>query len=155
MKNYNDYILPSNDEFELMQEKFRTTSKQNTQTIVSRRDYLAHEAISQCYGLEKNVNHRIRSWIERLKKELEKLIDNLTLTFSIQTSIIKNVHKFNMFSLLNKTVDIISNLISLNSIEEKVYIKSFSKNTIISLINNLKYIFNSLENSNVYLFKYL
>lgn len=155
MENYNDFNLPNDTEMALMRDMYNSNSF-NRRTSLNNITTLVDSFLSQCYGVEKKVNNRIRTRLEETKKELEQLNQNLVLTFSYNhVKQINNATNFNLFSSLKILNQIIIELHSIEEHEDKIYYKTFAKNTINSLLKHMSNLFDALEGSFIYTFKYL
>ena len=158
MNNYNDFQLPDNACFKLLNKAYYS-SKNTTSTQPQYLFTLINNAINSCFSINNKLNSKIKSSIFNTKKELDKLKENLTLLYpkNNQNYIQQNpyqIKEFNIFDFLKEINNIIVELVKTNNSytekEQIIILKS-----ILSLINSTQYILSSLSTSKVSLYRYL
>lgn len=154
MENYNDFQIPHEDTLKLLNESYKNsrTTDLHLQSLIS----ITNNILNSCFTLDRRLNSKIRQAINYTKKELEKLKENLTLTFNIQLNTeCKIMNTFNIFNFLRKLNTLSSELSRALNITSKTYYKNLFHNSLISINTAMNEILLALESSTIHLYRYI
>lgn len=152
--NYNDFPILTNQEYQLMNENF-STIQPNRKAQISKICFEINTCKNSTLTLSNKFNKKICDSLNQTHTTLEKLLNNLTSTFNINETSNNTIVDMNIFSFLNKVVNIISLIQVWSTTEEKTYYKSIAQKSIVELLNILNSLIKSLQLSNVQFFKYM
>ena len=154
MENYNDFLLPHNETFKIINNEYINTRNKNNN--ISNLHKLIKETINLCFHLDIKLNSKIRQAVDTTKKELEKIEENLALTFNINNQITnQTVYKTNIFSFLKKLISIIDSIKSILQSTEKIYHKRILISSMSIAINSTNNVLSALESSTISTYRYI
>ena len=152
---YNDFQILSADKYTLMNEQFHQQHETCQTEILNQLFLTLDECKNFCLGANNNVNKRILVAIQYAKVEFEKLISNINICFELSVHSTNAVSNFNVFALAKKIVEglkLTQQLFDFNSNKKVINFAKASQN---SLLNVLSQLLDTLEKSNIHLFKYM
>ena len=153
--NYNDFPILGDEKYKMIQSEYEKFLPFNRKNNINKIYFLLEECRHFCFGLTNKFNTSISSCINESKKIIEKLMDNLHATFSINIEYKHEIKEFNLFTFTKKLIECIYEIKNWNSKEDKEYYKKISEDCMIDLLFCLKTLISSLEKSNLHFFKYM
>ncbi len=153
--NYNDFPILDDDKYKMIQSEYEKFLPFNRNNSISKIYILLEECRHLCFGLNGQCNRDITRTLSDVKKELERVMDNFNSIFNIKLDYKKEIIEFNLFHFLKKLIDCTIEMKIWNSKEDKEYYKKFSDNSLEILLNCISNLVQSLEKSNVHIFKYM
>lgn len=153
--NYNDFPILNNDEYNLINNHYLNKTIFDRKKLLSQINNEIINCINLSFNIQANFNLKIRKSIENMHKNLVKIQTNLTTTFNLDIVFNQNFSNFNLFSFINRILNIINQLTNLILNEQKEYYKKLINKNIEDLICALKEIFLALDNSNLLFFKHM
>lgn len=152
--NYDDFPILNEQNYNLINEQYNFQQPFERHNCIVK-IYLSLNEIKYFFYELNNINFKIKSVLLNCKQNIQKLQDNLTATFTINTDTQKTIKSSNLFSLINK-ITLTSKLYKQwIENEEKEYYKKLALNSLEILLNSTSEILSVLEKSNVILFKYM
>ena len=153
--NYNDFPILNDDKYKMIQAEYEKFLPFNRKNIITKIYLLLEECRHLCFGLNKRFNTHIDFAINDTKHELERVMDNFHSIFNIKPDYKKEIAEFNLFHFLKKLINCIKEILAWNSKEDKEYYKKFSDSTLNILLTCISNLIQSLENSNIHIFKFM
>ena len=151
---YNDFQLPNDKAFEIISNHLNNIKSYNKkENIISICSELNSSA-NMCATISEKYNLKIKQTIENVKNVLLKIFNNLSSTFNIKISNIR-VCNFNIFSFLRNLLNIILLTNNWEQNETREYYHQLSVKSIKELIDCVKLVLLSLEESNIHFFKHM
>ena len=153
--NYSDFQILSNEAYQIINEKYSSTSKPDRKSILFQICKELKTCSNFCFNLENKYNFKIRKSIELANSCIIKLYNNLQTTFNLYNNPNLSVENFNLFGFLKKLTNIISLFSSWNNLEAKEYYKSICEKSISDLLDVFQNILSSLEESDIRFYKHM
>ena len=129
---YNDFRLPSDDYFKLMQDEYSKLGNSDRKTCLSKLFLCLQECKTIYFGIEN--------------------ISNIT---NLPEPSITSIRKFNIFSYIKKLTKATKILTAWSSSEEKDYYRKLAISTANEFLENINSIICALEKSEVRIYKFM
>ncbi|MBE5741101.1 MAG: hypothetical protein E7351_01020 [Clostridiales bacterium] len=152
---YNDFPILNNEEYRIINEQYSISQTQDRKSLLYKITHLLRDCKNMCSTLDRKLNQKIVTAISTAKKEIDKISDNLSSYFPQKTENQSTITSFNLFTFLSK-VNSLSSLFHIwENSDSKDYYKTMASKSLKDLLKISQNILSALENSTVYLFKYL
>lgn len=152
---YNDFPILNNQTYNLLNEHFshqQNFDRKSTINLICKElNILLNTNIEN----KNQYNRKIRKSIENCLHTTRKLFDNFSSLFNLAITPKHSYINLNVFSFLNRLTKTLSILTSWQHNEEKEYYKTLANKSMNEIIINLSDILSTLEESNLYFFKYM
>ncbi len=151
--NYDDFPLLKNNDYEILSQHY-SELKQDKKTIIY---LICSELIccaNSCPSISNSLNHKSQIALNESRHLFEKLANNLTNLFNLSIEN-KTMKEINLFSFMKKTTSILQNFLKWANQENKEYYKKHALQAANELAQQLNLLLSCLENSNIFMFKYM
>lgn len=152
---YNDFQIASDEAYKLMNEQFNNLSKFDRRTSLNQIIFCIQDCKVQILNISPSINLKIKKAIQTSSQALNKIDENLRSLFNLDNTHQQTIREFNLFTYLKNLTKLISLFQTWSKFEKKEYYLNFIFKTVEELLENIKIILQSLENSNIYLFKFM
>ena len=150
---YNDFPILNGNDYSILNHEYQSSIK-DRKFFTSKLFTQIRQCFNYCNTIN-GVNTHIKQQLTNSKVLLNILLENLMANFSIKQPEEKEIFEFNIFTYIKKLTQILHTCTAWLAEEEKVYYKTLIKNTISTILDILKNILTSLEQSNIVLFKHM
>jgi len=151
---YNDFAILNDDLYENINKKYLEAENFNRKSIVQSVCNLIYECLNECLFIEQDYNNKISFSINQLKLLFAKLLDNFSASFNLQIKGTNVTHN-NIFSFINKTLNVCKEINKWIKHETKEYYKSIAFNSLNELYNEIQNLILSFEKSEIKFYKYM
>lgn len=152
---YNDFRLPSDDYFKLMQDEYSKLGNSDRKTCLSKLFLCLQECKTIYFGIDKLYNKAITDALNATNTSIDKTIENISNITNLPEPSITSIRKFNIFSYIKKLTNATKILTVWSSSEEKDYYRKLANSTANEFLENINSIIYALEKSEVRIYKFM
>ena len=152
---YNDFRLPSDDYFKLMQDEYNKLGNSDRKTCLSKLFLCLQECKTIYFGIDKLYNKAITDALNATNISIYKTIENISNIINLPEPSITSIRKFNIFSYIKKLTNATKILTAWSSSEKKDYYKKLANSTANEFLENINLIICALEKSEVRIYKFM
>lgn len=152
---YEDFKILNDDQYNLISEQLQNQKICSQAEIANKLFLTLDQCKSFCFGLNNQVNKRIQNALLYARNQLDKLINNVNISFNIDAHSTQIVTDLNIFAFAKKLIEAVQTVeeLLLQPNSEKFF--HFSLSTTSTLLDIINQLFDALENSNIHLFKHM
>lgn len=152
---YEDFKILNDDQYKLISEQLQNQRICSNIEIANKLFLTLDQCKSFCFGLNNQVNKKIQSILLYARNQLDKLINNVNVSFNIDAHSAQVVTDLNIFAFAKKLIEAIQTVAELLYQPNSEKFFHFSLSTISTLLDITNQLFDALENSNIHLFKHM
>lgn len=152
---YNDFRLPSDDYFKLMQDEYNKLGNSDRKTCLSNLFLCLQECKTIYFGIDKLYNKAITDALNATNISIDKTIENISNINNLPEPSITSIRKFNIFSYIKKLTKATKILTAWSSSEKKDYYRKLANSTANEFLENINLIICALEKSEVRIYKFM
>ncbi len=152
---YEDFKILNDDQYNLISEQLQNQKICSQAEIANKLFLTLDQCKSFCFGLNNQVNKRIQNALLYARNQLDKLINNVNISFNIDAHSMQIVTDLNIFAFAKKLIEAVQTVEELLHQPNSEKFSHFSLPTISTLLDIINQLFDALENSNIHLFKHM
>lgn len=152
---FNDYQVLKDDEYQLINLQYQQNKPHTQNEIASKLFENFDQCKSYCFGLNSCVNKHIQAVLANAKSEFEKLINNVNISFKIDTKTSKVVSSLNIFEFAGKLLDGVKLAQEFFDFATDPKTINFAKQTTKTILDIANQLFEALSVSNIQMFKHM
>ena len=152
---YNDFQILNNDEYNFINSHYQSLQMFNRKNTLLTICNQINTCKSFCMGLDKAYNKRINNALNLTFNLLDKNLNNLLSTFTLNISNISEVKNVNIFSFLKQLIILNQTLTNWLTNETKEYYKTIAVNSIKEISSTLEEILTALASSTIQTYKHM